>query len=162
MLEGELSVSEDGVAAMKINQDKRTLEAYRRWEDAACDIARHGVEITTLHCPEMTPIEQLVFFALMEAAENNLWTVLPQEQIGKYRADFLVKPVYINRNDPCAQVVVECDGHDFHEKTKEQAQKDKQRDRHLQSLGFKVYRFTGSEIWKSSGQCVPDALGARR
>lgn len=43
-------------------------------------------------------------------------------------------------------VAIECDGHDFHEKTKEQAQRDKRRDRDLQRLGWRVVRFTGSEI----------------
>ena len=43
-------------------------------------------------------------------------------------------------------IVVELDGHDFHEKTKEQAQKDKDRDRSLTRAGYKIMRFTGSEI----------------
>lgn len=51
------------------------------------------------------------------------------------------------------KMIVECDGHDFHEKTKEQAKRDKLRDRILQSLGFPVYHYTGSEIWD-------DAFGA--
>lgn len=47
-------------------------------------------------------------------------------------------------------VAIECDGHDFHEKTKEQAARDKQRDRDLQSIGWAVARFTGSEIFKNA------------
>lgn len=43
-------------------------------------------------------------------------------------------------------VAIECDGHDFHERTKEQAERDKKRDRDIQSLGWNVARFTGSEI----------------
>jgi hypothetical protein len=38
------------------------------------------------------------------------------------------------------------DGHTYHERTEEQATHDKNIDRKLQSLGFKVYRFTGKEI----------------
>jgi very-short-patch-repair endonuclease len=45
------------------------------------------------------------------------------------------------------KMIVECDGHDFHEKTKEQARHDKERDRNLQSLGYFVYRYTGSELY---------------
>src|SRR5262245_34455764 len=42
------------------------------------------------------------------------------------------------------RIVVECDGHDYHEKTKWQASRDKRRDRILQRLGYRVFRFTGS------------------
>lgn len=49
---------------------------------------------------------------------------------------------------------VECDGHDFHEKTKQQAQRDKRRDRDIQQLGWNVMRFTGAEIWKNPWACA--------
>ena len=45
-------------------------------------------------------------------------------------------------------MAIECDGHDFHEKTKEQAQRDKEKDRILQANGWLIARFTGSEIYK--------------
>lgn len=66
--------------------------------------------------------------------------ILPQERIGKYRVDVLFV-----RGE--RKLVVECDGHDFHERTKEQAATDKARDRALLAMGFAVMRFTGSEIW---------------
>jgi hypothetical protein len=43
---------------------------------------------------------------------------------------------------------LECDGHDFHERTKEQAERDRVRDRDLQSIGWNVARFTGAEIYR--------------
>lgn len=46
-----------------------------------------------------------------------------------------------------APILIECDGHDFHERTKEQARKDRSRDRRIQRRGSYVLRFTGSEIW---------------
>jgi len=45
------------------------------------------------------------------------------------------------------KVAIELDGHDFHERTKTQAQRDKSRDRALTKLGWKVLRFTGSEVF---------------
>jgi very-short-patch-repair endonuclease len=57
-----------------------------------------------------------------------------------------------------AETVVECDGHDFHERTKEQAASDKARDRALQALGMRVLRFTGSEIWSDPLVCAREAL----
>jgi very-short-patch-repair endonuclease len=78
-----------------------------------------------------------------------IFTVHPQIEIGNYRVDFLIKS-----KSGDTQIVVECDGHDFHEKTKEQAAKDKKRDRYLVGRGFKVLRFTGHEIWKDPWLCA--------
>lgn len=46
------------------------------------------------------------------------------------------------------------DGHEFHEKTKQQAQYDKKRDRKLTKLGYKILRFTGSEIYNDVRKCI--------
>ena len=53
---------------------------------------------------------------------------------------------------------MECDGHDFHERTKAQAAHDKTRDRALQARGLKVLRYTGSEIWADPFGCALDVL----
>ena len=45
--------------------------------------------------------------------------------------------------------MVECDGHDFHERTKQQAANDRSRDRDLISNGYTVLRYTGSELYRS-------------
>lgn len=79
-----------------------------------------------------------------------------------YRADLLICPAGSEGNTERPNVIIECDGHDFHEKTKEQAQRDKKRDRDLQMAGYRVMRFTGSEIFKNAGRCareVTDFLG---
>lgn len=55
-------------------------------------------------------------------------------------------------------IVVECDGHDFHERTKEQAEHDRKRDRRLTELGYTVLRFTGREIWRDPIACALSAL----
>lgn len=75
-----------------------------------------------------------------------------QVTITQYRVDFLALS-----GGPTGEIlgfVVECDGHEFHEKTKEQAERDKSRDRALLALGLPVMRFTGSEIWKSPFSCA--------
>lgn len=74
----------------------------------------------------------------------------PQAEIGKYRADFLIT---VKNGDTKEIVVVECDGHDFHDRTKEQAARDKKRDRDLVAMGAPVLRFTGSEIVKDPWGC---------
>ena len=70
--------------------------------------------------------------------------IIPQYEILKYRVDFAV--LVRDFNQSLLKIVVECDGHDFHEKTKEQAQRDKKRDRNLQRAEWRVFRFTGSKI----------------
>lgn len=97
-------------------------------------------------------------------------TIYPQASIGDYRVDFLIdrvdelpEPV---EGKPAkewpvkrytSQLIVECDGHDFHEKTKEQAKRDKKRDRELQKCGYAVFHFTGSEIWNDAFKCAAEA-----
>ena len=105
--------------------------------------------------------------------------ITPQAQMGIYRVDFLLDYLSIRPQWPKeaivqlpkggrlikhpemavkkrfeSKIIVECDGHDFHERTKEQAAKDKRRDRELQRLGYKVYRFTGKEINEDSIACA--------
>lgn len=101
--------------------------------------------------------------------------IVPQFQINGFRVDFKlrhesIEPDYENettRNGITLpgwkkfqkEVLVECDGHDFHERTKEQARRDRQRDRKLQSAGYRVLRFTGSEVWADPAKCAREALG---
>lgn len=83
----------------------------------------------------------------------------PQAKIAGYKVDFLL---WFACGRYKGGVAVECDGHAFHEKTKEQAAHDKKRDRAILTSGFPVMRFTGSEIFKDSIGCVEqiqEALG---
>lgn len=76
-----------------------------------------------------------------------------QIKIDKYRIDFLIVK-YCWSEKKHKYLAIECDGHDFHERTKEQAKKDRSKDRKLQELGFTVFRFTGSEIWADPMACA--------
>jgi very-short-patch-repair endonuclease len=98
-----------------------------------------------------------------------------QYDVGDFRVDFLLELNYrvidlkkvtelsSKKRIPVptmnkAQLIVECDGHDFHEKTKEQVKKDKSRDRILQSVGYTVFHFTGSEIYNDCFGCTKQCL----
>jgi len=76
----------------------------------------------------------------------------PQHEVnvaGKtYRIDF----VY-----PGKPIAIELDGHDYH-KTKEQRTADAQRERALQSMGWTVIRFTGTEIYHNTQKCVLETI----
>lgn len=75
----------------------------------------------------------------------------------KYRVDFLVVGLDNDHRKP-VRVVVECDGHDFHERTKEQAAKDRSRDRDLQANGFAIFRFTGRELHADALACAKQVV----
>jgi very-short-patch-repair endonuclease len=88
---------------------------------------------------------------------NGAAFIYQQANIGPYRVDILILDASMaDIGKPVRWIVVECDGHDFHERTKSQARRDKQRDRFLQSKGYKVLRFTGSEIWADPEQCAEE------
>jgi very-short-patch-repair endonuclease len=82
--------------------------------------------------------------------------VFSQVAIGTHVVDFLI--LHLEGLDGLGGVVVECDGHDYHERTKEQVARDRARDRDLQEQGYKVFRFTGSEIWRDAIGCADQAL----
>ena len=54
--------------------------------------------------------------------------------------------------------VIEIDGHEWHEKTKEQAIRDKQKDRTYIKNGYIPIHFTGSEIFHNPENCVKEVL----
>jgi hypothetical protein len=100
------------------------------------------------------------------------YTFEPQRRFGPYKADFAItflepekdpggSGIYTYDDMPhcyCARLVVECDGHDFHDRTKEQAARDKKRDRILLTNGWPVARFTGSEIHADVGRCAEQVI----
>ena len=73
-------------------------------------------------------------------------TIQPQASIGMYRVDFLIIQHGIGPDDILSPVIVELDGHDFHDKDKRQRAYEKARDRFLVKSGYKVLHFTGSEV----------------
>lgn len=83
--------------------------------------------------------------------------VAPQRRIGDFRVDFALQ--FTSGGGRPGRLVVECDGHDFHEKTKEQARRDKSRDRWLMGREWPVHRFTGSEIYADPMACAEQAAG---
>ena len=68
-----------------------------------------------------------------------------------YRTDFLFLTEVFGG---FCMLAVECDGHDFHEKTKWQAARDKRRDRRLLRVGIRTMRFAGSEVHRDPTGCA--------
>ena len=82
----------------------------------------------------------------------------PQAKIEDWRVDFLFYVREWPQLTKYRKIIVECDGHDFHERTKEQAERDRSRDRHAIANGLQVMRFTGSELWRDPWGCASEFL----
>lgn len=91
---------------------------------------------------------------------DHLVIISPQCPVGSYRADFVLSYVFWgcppDEVDVRKRFCIECDGHEFHERTKEQARRDRARDRWFQAEGFAVLRFTGSEIFADAQKCAAE------
>ena len=102
-------------------------------------------------------------------------TIEPQAKLGEYRVDFLLTfqeplPDFNHKvrlkdgteipsvKDVTVHLIVECDGHDYHDRSKEQASRDRERDRELKKLGYEVFRYTGSDIWKNPLACAMEVV----
>lgn len=94
-----------------------------------------------------SPIERIAFYEIFDWVFSYMMDDIieldVQRRFGRYRTDIYVCCSY---NNSKLEIVVECDGHEFHEKTKEQASRDKRRDRYFTKLGIVTLRYSGSEI----------------
>ena len=141
------------------------------WDDMSDKVKEALVKLSTDYTVNLlcsiseceSPIEELLGLYLETVhlrspfAKGGPFIMQAQYEIqtpgGLYRVDFLLHGLFVPF-DVYVDLVVECDGHDFHEKTKGQATKDKKRDRDLTAAGYTVVRYTGSEIWKDPLKCA--------
>ncbi len=102
-----------------------------------------------------SPVEiqlMLGFERIVDRASALGYVLTPQYEFDPYRLDFAFVA------DGGRMLAVEVDGHDFHEKTQQQAEWDKRRDRFLVLGGWRVIRFTGSEVYRDVSKCVFEVL----
>jgi len=115
-----------------------------------------------------SPIEQAMLFALLECgcglstdpARERLATVYQQHPIplGQWTAHADIALVRaVGRRE--VRIAIELDGHEFHQRTKEQVERDYSRDRALARAGWIVVRFSGSEVWRDAGACALEVAG---
>lgn len=114
-----------------------------------------------------SPIERLFFetwVELMRDCEpdgiNWCLHLHPQREvkvgIQNFRLDFVVGPADLSEDRPF--IAVELDGHDFHERTKEQVAYRDWRDRRLQVWNYKVFHISGSALVRDPKACVGDVI----
>jgi len=140
-------------------QDYANFEAERFTQNRYCELLEMGFG---------SPIEQLFWIAAYNIVRSEYLElnpspipcgkgefeegfgvfIRPQAQIGKYRADFLIHQNGIGPRQFLSPVVVELDGHAFHDKDKHQRSYEKARDRFFVKQGYRVLHFTGSDVVK--------------
>jgi hypothetical protein len=145
-----LSVTED---------QERVLEDFYK-TDSLCKVCKYKL---TYHCKDcvfkmQSPLERKLYIALVDSSikfspqypidwkgnyslafENKLPNSPPNFKYVLTIADF-----YIQRGN--RKLCIYADGHTYHERTEEQATRDKNIDRKLQSFDYTVLRYTGKEI----------------
>lgn len=153
------------------NFEEFALDEYKNWVADRVNVFLLGnrmdyiyeLEHSLVDCE--SPVEQLLALELQELRLEYISQYNPyvdvvkiekQQEIkcgkNKYRVDFLIPVIYKNQENKC--FIVECDGYEFHQKTKEQVEKDNKRQRDLQKEGYEVIRFSGTEIYHRPYQCA--------
>lgn len=136
----------------KMEGERFNQEMFNRFQDGHAD----------------SPIEQIFYTAVYAVArfqhedldqepqlhpDTKEWFLPPglymqtQKNIGKFRVDFLFEHFpWAHQKEVYAPVIVELDGHAFHDKDKRQRSYEKARDRFFTKQGYRVLHFTGSDI----------------
>jgi len=138
----------------KIEQwlEKRANEIKEEWVDI--------VEDKITQC--QSPIEKL-FLIEWEYQNNSFYFggdledyyIKPQYIIegGYYEVDFMI----VNTKKP-DWIVIEIDSY-LWRSTPEQFAKEKERERNIIKLGYKIIRFSGREIYRNVEKCVNEVMG---
>jgi hypothetical protein len=106
-------------------------------------------------------IDRMCVRTFCEKADLTLKGQVPVKCGGRtFRLDLCVVPrdpliaLAITKIGAPLRVAIELDGHEFHERTKEQVDLRNERDRMLQADGWKVVHFSGSEVIRDPSECA--------
>lgn len=122
-----------------------------------------------------SPLEAIFYawFGAIESLEDQeIWTFGLEAQRTvtvangqRYRFDFGVvfgaqrlSDLATWRGVPQPKLGIELDGHDFHERTKEQVAARNTRDRDLTAAGWTVLHYSGSELYRDPIACVAEVI----
>ncbi len=135
----------------KFIREKASQTYGRSIENTTVFIETYLINLLLIHDEIKSPIEKMFFLEWHYQKifiPDDGYILIPQYRdkdiTGKYFVDFMATELLDN-----TKIAIEIDGHDFHEKTKEQVRLDKKRERFITKNVFKFLRFSGSEIYKS-------------
>lgn len=138
-------IDEEKRAALLVQSAGDLRRANQQKEDAQ-RIASERIQSIQEVKQKGSPIERIFFEAWCEAYPGIL--LKRQHPIGKYFVDF----AHVE-----SQIAIELDGHAFHSSRKDRT-RDAQRERWIQSQGWRVERFTGSEVFADVQTCVEQVM----
>ena len=106
-----------------------------------------------------SPIEVILAFAyelLYPDPQLILWT--PQVEIKANGKTYIIDFQFSTEGnfDKEYKLLVECDGHNYHNKTKDQVKRDNERDYNLKLAGYDILRFSGSQIYNDPFKCAKE------
>ena len=148
-----IAIADDHLQTAQVCAEGESPIEHMMFVALACLVQCGGCEYRSL----LVPPDAASLSRLLATEDPTLLIVQPQAQLPGWRVDFLIYAWDYGRATGRAQwrrLIVECDGHDFHERTKEQAARDRSRDRAAQIAGATVLRFTGSEIHADPLACA--------
>jgi hypothetical protein len=76
------------------------------------------------------------------------------DPVNNFREVLTVVDFYIEKRG--SKLCIYTDGHTYHERTEEQAQRDRNIDRKLQELGFQVLRYTGKDVNENISKIIDE------
>lgn len=157
------------LAEMLSNLEPKVIQTIFELLEPDTDTHLYLEEIANQSHDTESPIERMLLAALLLKASslNNYWldvwcqySDFPMKTY--YRCDFKVSIDNVGdlSTDKCksADVLVECDGHDFHEKTKAQVEYRNKRDLELKKAGYDILHFSGSQIYKDPIKCANEII----
>ena len=166
-----------GRELLELETVQRAIDESAAWAGAEFarklrEGTRYLIGTTLYGGPVESPIEAAFFawFGSIDAVENDNGQVyqfglLPQQEVtigdARYRFDFTVYfgPDFVasraaQRGIAPPRVAIELDGHEFHERTKEQVAYRNERDRDAQAAGWTILHFSGSELYRDPLKCA--------
>lgn len=137
-------------------------------ECAWCEHLTFLIEDPVNGRPVTSVPEQLFIAAWLHIAYDPIrYGLNSQVRIGKYFADFTVSGFdhFVNDchfNATHLEIIssllpryaIEIDGFEWHDRTPEQAEKERKRARFIQSQGYTVLRFAAREVLRNPNECV--------
>lgn len=155
---------------LKVSEDKALKIDTAHKTDLFCKSCEYKMTHNCVTClfELQSPLERKLFLELRKAniyfqAQYGLnWhgqTVSVSDKsyahpTNNFKDVLTVVDFYIEKKG--IKLCVYTDGHTYHERTEEQAQRDRNIDRKLQELGFLVLRYTGKDVHENPDRIIGD------
>lgn len=161
----------NGPGLLELESVQRAIAEAGAWAGAEFSRRCVGYSRFTIARLDMESPIEAIFFVWFNAVSMLEDTDVMHVHLGKqmtvnassgrtYRIDFVaeifgdIRDEARKRHVDMPRIAVELDGHDFHERTKEQVAYRNERDRDLQADGWTILHFSGSELYRDPVKCA--------